>query len=100
MIPCRIGGGYATEEAQSDRIGRSVPGQAGPDHQYEARAGSARRQGRMGLDRRRVAPLCSENGRPGIATRFMIGLLLHLHRHQQPPGARRPVRAARQCATR
>jgi hypothetical protein len=40
MIPSSLGGGYATEEAQDDGIGRSVPGQAGPDHQYEARAGA------------------------------------------------------------
>jgi hypothetical protein len=62
-------------------IGGSVPGQAGPDHQYEARAGSARRQGRLGLDRLRdrAALLYSENGHPGIATCFMIRPLLLKH---------------------
>jgi IS5 family transposase len=33
----------------------------------------------LGLDRREIAPLYSENGRPGIETRFMMGLLLLKH---------------------
>src|SRR5437773_1953557 len=48
-----IGGDDAAEEAQDDGIERSVPDAAGPDHQHEARAGSAGRQNRLGLDRRR-----------------------------------------------
>jgi hypothetical protein len=74
-----IGGDDAAEEAQDDGIERSVPGAAGPDHQHEARAGSAGRQDRLGLDQREIAPLYSENGRPGIETRFVIGLLLLKH---------------------
>src|SRR5450432_4642201 len=53
MILWCIGGDDAAEEAQDDGIERSVPGAAGPDHQPEARAGSACRQDRLGLDRRR-----------------------------------------------
>src|SRR5437773_11865233 len=53
MILWCIGGDDATEEAQDDWIERSVPGAAGPDHQPEARAGSACGQDRLGLDRRR-----------------------------------------------
>src|SRR5215203_5407818 len=53
MILWCIGGSDAAEEAQDDGIERSVPGAAGPDHQPEARAGSACRQDRLGLDRRR-----------------------------------------------
>ena len=58
-----------------------------------------------------IAPLCSEQGRPGIATRFVIGLLLLKHiyglsdegvcddRDHKPPHTRGPVRAAmpRRC---
>ncbi|MBB4428275.1 IS5 family transposase [Bradyrhizobium sp. CIR48] len=79
MILCCIGRDDAAEEAQDDGIERSVPGKAGPDNQHESRAGSARWQGQLGLDRRRDAPLYSENGRPGIETRFVIGLLLLKH---------------------
>src|SRR4029077_5459391 len=53
MILWCIGGNDAAEEAQDDWIERSVPGAAGPDHQPEARAGSACGQDRLGLDRRR-----------------------------------------------
>src|SRR5258707_12991419 len=53
MILWCIGGDDAAEEAQDDGIERSVPGAVGPDHQPEARAGSACRQDRLGLDGRR-----------------------------------------------
>lgn len=75
MILWCIGGDDAAEEAQDDVIERSVPGAAGLDHQYEPRAGSTRRQRGFGLDRGEIAPLYSEDGRPGIETHFEIGLL-------------------------
>jgi hypothetical protein len=43
----------ATEEAGDDGRRRSVSGQARADHQFEARAGAARRHDRLGLDRSR-----------------------------------------------
>ena len=72
----------AAEEAQDDGIERSVPGAAGPDHQSEARVGSlVLLAGKIDWDwiDGEIAPLYSENGRPGIETRFMIGLLLLKH---------------------
>ena len=41
--------------------------------------GAACRQDRLGLDRQRDRPLYSDIGRPGIETRFVIGLLLLKH---------------------
>src|SRR4029077_3951635 len=49
------------------------------DHQHEARAGAACGQDRMAMDRHEIAPLYSDKGRPGIETRFVIGLLLLKH---------------------
>ena len=77
MILWCIGGDDAAEEAQADGIERSVPGAAGPDHQPEAR--SACRQIDWDWIDGEIAPLYSQNGRPGIETRFMIGLLLLKH---------------------
>src|SRR6516164_859969 len=56
----RIGWRDATEAAQDDEIGRSVPRTVGSDHQYEARTGAASRQARLGLARQRdcAAPAC------------------------------------------
>src|SRR3954468_466611 len=79
MILWCIGGADATEEAQDDGIERSVPGAAGPDHQHEARAGSARRQDRLGLDRRRGRAALQREWPARDETRFMIGLLLLKH---------------------
>ena len=75
----RIGGNDATKEARDDGIGGFVPGAAGPDHQYEARAGAA--AGRIDWEfiDGEIAPLYSDQGRPGIETRFVIGLLLLKH---------------------
>src|SRR3954470_22442117 len=79
MILLRIGGDDAAEEAQDDRIERSVPGAVGPDHQHEARAGSACRQDRLGLDRRRDRAALQRERPAGHRARFMIGLLLLKH---------------------
>src|SRR5947199_4536950 len=38
-----------------------------------------------------IAPLYSENGRPGIETRFMIGLLLLKHIYGLPAGCSAPA---------
>ena len=43
-----------------------MPGQARPDHQHEARAGSARRQDRLGLDRPADRTALQRQGAPGI----------------------------------
>ena len=56
---------------------RSVSRQAGSDHR---RTGAAWRQDRLGrIDwewpDREIAALCSDMGRPGIASRFLIELL-------------------------
>jgi hypothetical protein len=57
-------------------------------HQHEARDGAARRQARLTWIDGEIAPLYSGQGRPGIETRFVIGLLLlEGHRH----GGRNPV---------
>ena len=62
---------------RDDEIRRSVPRAAGPDHQPEERAGAARRARSIGtLIDGEIAPLYSDKGRPGIPTRFVIGLLL------------------------
>ena len=61
-----------------DGRGRSVPGAARPDHQHAARAGAAcgssTGNGSIARSRR-----FSEQGRPGIESRFVIGLLLLKH---------------------
>ncbi|MGY4456569.1 hypothetical protein ACVWYI_000529 [Bradyrhizobium sp. LB13.1] len=79
MILWCIGGADATEEAQDDGIERSVPGAAGQiinmKHELVQLAGKIDWDWIDG----EVAPLYSENGRPGIETRFMIGLLLLKH---------------------
>ena len=74
MILLRIGGDDAAEEAQDDGIKRPVPSTAGPDHQHKL----VQIVGKIAWDwiDGEIAPLYSENGRPGIETRFMIGLLL------------------------
>ena len=71
--------GDAAEEARDDGIERSVPSAARADHQYEAR--TVLLAGKIEWDwvDSEIAPLYSEHGRPGIATRFMIGLLLLKH---------------------
>jgi len=65
MILWRIGGDYAAEETQATGSKRSVPGAIGPEHQHEARAGSACRQDRLDWIDGDIAPLYGENGRPG-----------------------------------
>ena len=79
MILWCIGGDDATEEAQDDWIERSVPGAAGPDHQQKHEL--VLLAGKIDWDwiDGEIAPLYSENGRRGIETRFMIGLLLLKH---------------------
>src|SRR6476660_6692203 len=74
MILWCIGGDDAAEEAQDDWIERSVPGAAGPDDQHEARAGSACRQNRLGLDRRRYRTALQRERPAG-----QVGLLLLKH---------------------
>ena len=49
MISCRIGGTDAAEATRYDGIKRFVPSETRSDHQYEARAGGARRQDRLGV---------------------------------------------------
>ena len=58
----RIGGHDAAEEARDDEGRRSVPVEARPDHQHEARAGAARRPDRLGLARRRDCPALQRQG--------------------------------------
>ena len=48
-------------------------------YQHEARAGAARRPDRWGWIDGEIAPLYSDKGRPGIESRFVIGLLLLKH---------------------
>ena len=72
-------GNDATEEAGDDGGRRPVSCQARPNHQPEARAGTARRQDRLDWIDREIAPLYSAKGRPGIESRFVIGLLLLKH---------------------
>lgn len=71
--------GRCGQEAQDDGIERSVPGQAGQiinlKHELVLLAGKIDWDWIDG----EIAPLYSENGRPGIETRFMIGLLLLKH---------------------
>src|SRR5665213_92749 len=55
----------ATEEARDHWIKRSVPSQAGPDHQPQARTGAACRQDRLGLHRRRDRPALQREGAAG-----------------------------------
>ena len=67
------GASNAAEEACDDGCGRSVLGAARPDHQYEARAAQlADKLDWEWLDGE-IAPLYSDKGRPGIASRFLIG---------------------------
>ena len=68
----------AAEEAPDNKIGRSVPGTARPDHQPPARPQLAGAIDWDWIDGE-IAPLYSEKGRPGIETRFAIGLLLLKH---------------------
>src|SRR6478672_7571671 len=68
------------KKAQDDGIERSVPGAARPDHQ-QMKHELVLLAGKIDWDwiDGEIAPLYSENGRPGIETRFMIGLLLLKH---------------------
>ena len=80
MILWCIGGDDAAEEAQDDGVERSVPGAARPDHQ-QMKHELVLLAGKIDWDwiDGEIAPLYSENGRPGIETRFMIGLILLKH---------------------
>jgi hypothetical protein len=69
----------AIEEARGDGGRRSVPGQARPDHQHEARAGADWRKIDWAWIDGQIAPLYSDKARPGIESRFVVGLLLLKH---------------------
>jgi hypothetical protein len=66
----------ATEAARDDEIRRSVPGAVGPTSSTNWRSWPARSIGTLSTA---IAPLYSDKGRPGIPTRFAIGLLLLKH---------------------
>jgi IS5 family transposase len=74
-----IGGHDAAEATHDDGISRSVPGQARSDHQLEARTGGARRQDRLGVDRRRDRAALRRSGPARDSARFVIELLLLKH---------------------
>jgi len=69
----------AAEEARDDEIRRAVPSAAGPDHQLKHELAQLAGQIDWDFIDGEVAPLCSYKGRPGIPTRFAIGLLLLKH---------------------
>ncbi len=79
MILWCIGGDDAAEEAQDDGIERSVPARL--DQIINLKHELVLLAGKIDWDwiDGQIAPLYSENGRPGIETRFMIGLLLLKH---------------------
>jgi hypothetical protein len=69
----------ATEEAQDDGFERSVPGAAWPLNQIiNLKHELAQLAGQIDWDfiDGEIAPLYNEKGRPGVPTRFAIGLLL------------------------
>jgi hypothetical protein len=70
MLPFAVTEGTARPKRHEvDEVEGSVPGAAREDHQHEARAGAARQ------DRLELARRYSVKGRPGIETRFVLGLL-------------------------
>jgi len=66
---------------------RSVSRQARSDHQSEARAVQLRAKIDWDWIDREIAPLYSQKSRPGIESRFVIGLLLLKHIYGLSDGA-------------
>lgn len=79
----------AAEEVGNDGGGRSVLSAARPDHQPTARAGAAAERIDWDWLDGEIASLYSDKGRPGIESRFVVGLLLLKQGFCQKPAASR-----------